>query len=382
MRVLHLTVSAAHGGRRDAILTLIDHLRPLGAECGFVALRNTAEEVAQFALQLDYFDGLQLATRPTLTELAHIARLCRAWKTDIVHAHDAASHYVAAMLRLVSPKLRVVMTFHRTLGVDSEGLQNRLRNALLLPLVHRVVTASEERRAYFRSKTTIPAAKVAVIPYGIDLTRYHPDRGQRDAVRAELGLAPETALIVAIGHFGPEKGLDQVLAGAALAAAGLAGVRWHLVILGSGSADQTAALGELSGRLLGDRATWVGFRTDVPRWLQAADLLIHAPRMEAFGLVVIQGMACGLPVVATAVGGLPEIVADGVTGRLVAAGDIAGFGAAIAALLTDPTARCRMGAAALARARDRYDARLMAARHLALYRAILGRRPAALPTTP
>ena len=135
MRVLHLTVSAAHGGRRDAILTLIDHLRPLGAECGFVALRNTRAEVAQFAQQRDYFDGLQLATPPTLSELAHIARLCRAWRTVIVHAHDAASHYVAAMRRLVSPKLRVVMTFHRTLEVDSKGGHNRLCNGPLLPLV-------------------------------------------------------------------------------------------------------------------------------------------------------------------------------------------------------------------------------------------------------
>jgi glycosyltransferase involved in cell wall biosynthesis len=129
---------------------------------------------------------------------------------------------------------------------------------------------------------------------------------------------------------------------------------------------------QLGESLLGNRVTFLGFRSDAAAWLQAADLLVHAPRMEAFGLVTTQAMACGIPVVATAVGGLPEIVTDGETGRLVQSAEPDALGAAIAGLLGDRGAREAAGRAALVRAVDHFDARHCAERHLALYREVTG----------
>ena len=374
MRVLHVTLSAAHGGRRDAILTLTDQLRRLGVECGLVALRNLPSELAEVAGQVDYCEGLEIAGRPTLRELAEVYRLCRTRRVDLIHAHDAASQYVASVLRIGAPSLRAVMTFHRTLGIESAGFRNRLRNALSLPLIHRVLTATEERRRFFLAETTIPAERVQVIPLGVDLTTFHPEPGARRALREELGLSPDTVLSLAIGHSGSEKGLDQVVAGFARAAECLGDKPWHLALLGGGAPARLAALHQLAREQLGDRVTFVGFRTDVPRWLQGADLLVHAPRLEAFGLVAVQAMATGVPVLGTAVGGLPEVIGDEAGGRLVPAGDLAALANGIVALISDEEARARLGRAALRRAREQFDAARSAERHFSLYQELLSRR--------
>lgn len=374
MRILHLTLSAARGGRRDAILTLTDHLRALGTECGLAALRNTADLEAEFPGRVDYYEGLEMAGRPSLRDLLAVRRLCQARRVQLIHAHDAGSQAVASALRIVAPSLRVVMTFHRTLGLESEGFRNKVRNALSLPMVDRILTASEERRQYFLAESVVPPSKVTVIPLGVDLTRFHPDPAAGASIRAELGLAPDTRLVLAVGHSGPEKGLDQAIRAMAAAVPGLGSRSWHLAIIGSGSPERNATLRDLARDTLGaERATFLGFRDDVPRWLQGADLLLHAPRMEAFGLVLVQAMASGLPVVATAVGGIPEIVVDGVSGRLVREGDITGLGAAVATLLADAAECRRLGAAGLARARTEYDAVRSAERHQALYRQLLDR---------
>jgi glycosyltransferase involved in cell wall biosynthesis len=375
MRVLHLTMSTAHGGRRDAILTLIDHLHPLGVECGLLALRVGADDGVDLAGRLDYYDALDLQGRPTVRELVRVARICHKRKVQIVHAHDGASQFVASMLRCVSPSLRVVMTFHRTLGIETEGWRNRVRNAVTLPLVERVLTASEERRRYFLSTTAIASEKVVVIPLGVDRRQFCPDLNQRAWVRQELGLSGDTVLIVAAGHFSAEKGIDQVIEGVAEAIPGMATKPWHLVVLGTGEARRITEMEGLGRRRLGSRVTFLGFRQDVPRWLQGADLLVHAPRMEAFGLVVIQAMACGVPVVATAVGGIPEIVVDGETGILVAPGRIEALGAAVSTLAMAHAQRRRFAEAAVTRAASVYDARLSAERHFRLYQDFL--RPAA-----
>jgi glycosyltransferase involved in cell wall biosynthesis len=371
MRILHLTLSAARGGRRDAILTLVDQLRPLGVECGIVALRDSASDVDEVADRADFVDGMGLSTRPTLHELRKVWQICRDGRFDLIHAHDHGSQYVASALRVFAPSLRAVFTFHRTLGIDTEGGRNRIRNALSMPFINRVLTASEERRRYFLDKTLTRPKKVEVIPHGIDLSRFRPRAGSRNAISAQLGVPDTATLALAIGHFGPEKGIDQVLDAAANADTRLGGNRWHLLVLGSGTPSLTDQLRRQADRLLPGKVTFLGFVPDVVPWLQAADLLIHAPRQEAFGQVVIQAMACGVPVVAVAIGGVPELVEHGASGLLAGQGDVGALGSAIARLISDPAERSRMGERALGCALQRYDAREYARKHFRLYRALV-----------
>lgn len=371
MRVLHLTLSVTPGGRREAILTLADQLRRRGVECGLLALRDTRSETAGLAGKVDYWDGMGFSGRPGILGLAAVRRVSLEHQVDLIHAHDGASQYVASALRLTNPSVGAVMTFHRTLPLESEGIRNQLRNRLSLPLIQRVLTATEERRQFFLSETATPPERVQVIPLGVDLDTFRPDPTQRDLLRAELGLSPDTVLCLAIGHCGPEKGIDQVVSAFARATSRLAGRPWHLALLGGGPTEQLEALHRTAREQLGTRVTLAGFRDDVARWLQGADLLVHAPRLEAFGLVVVQAMASAIPVLATAVGGLPEVVADGVTGRLVPPGDLDRLADELVALIGDEGERLRLGRAGVACARNLFDAKLYAARHFTLYQALL-----------
>jgi len=371
MRCLHLTLTTDRGGRRDAILTLIRNLRALGVTCGLVGLRDSPDQVASLHELVDFHAGLEAGPRIGPKAIGDLWRLCRDQRVEVLHVHDAGSQVVASALRCVLPNLRIVMTFHRSLGLDTEGWRNRLRNRVTLPAVAKVITASEERRRYFLGQAPMPPEKVAVIPHGVDLGRFHPDPSRRAWVRATLGCPPETLVAVAIGHFGPEKGLDQILAGMAVALRQLNGRPVHLAVLGAGTPEQERLLRGAGEALLGDRVTFLGFRPDVPAWLQGADLLVHAPRQEAFGLVTIQAMACGIPVVAAAVGGVPEIVADDRTGLLVPPGETDDLGGAIATVLGDDVMRSRLAEGALALAWERFDALESARRHVEIYLAAL-----------
>jgi glycosyltransferase involved in cell wall biosynthesis len=371
LRVLHLTISFARGGRRDAILTLARAGRPLGVVPFLATLRGEPEDTTVAADAFEASRDLGIRSRPSRRQLHELRDLCRAWRIQVVHAHDASSQLVASMLRIVAPSLRVVMTFHRSLSFESAGWKNRLRNALTLPLVDRVLTASAERRQHFVSENWVRNSKVETIPLGTDLTRFRPDPLAREAVRSELGMADHELLVVSAGHFGEEKGIDLALEAVGQAIDGPPPVSARMAVMGTGNPDRVAHVHAIGRRWLGDRVTFLGQRSDPERMFAAADLVVHCPRLEAFGLVVVQAMACEVAVVAARVGGLPEIVAHGETGLLAPAEDPTATAPLIRELLDSPGKRIAMASAALARARAEYTAEGYAARHRALYQQLL-----------
>lgn len=268
------------------------------------------------------------------------------------------------------------MTFHRSLGFESARPRDRLRNAVSLTLVDRVLTASEERRHHFLAENMISPGKVQVIPLGIDLDRFRPDASAREAARRELGIAAEDSLVLVMGHFGEEKGVAEAIRAVAVALAEPAHRSARLLVLGTGQPDRHALIEALGTELLGDRVIFGGHRSDPERWFRAADLFVHAPRVEAFGLVIVQAMASGTPVVAASVGGIPEIVAEHRTGELVTRPEPERMGAVISALLADPARRARYAVAGVEEARARFAADRFARDHRALYRVLTGRAPA------
>src|SRR5581483_3864765 len=134
----------------------------------------------------------------------------------------------------------------------------------------------------------------------------------RRAVRNELGLDQDVTLFGVIGHFGPEKGVDVAIrAFQALAGRSLPGPV-ALVIFGDG--PQRPELENLVRSVAAPGPVcFAGFRRDIHRCLQAIDALLHAPRLEAFGLVLIEAMATGIPVIASRTGGIPDLVREGRT---------------------------------------------------------------------
>ena len=160
-------------------------------------------------------------------------------------------------------------------------------------------------------------------------------------------------MIGTCGHFGYEKGLDVVLQTFRRLLDSIENCSLKLLILGNGSSERRAVLEDLASPCEG-RVAFLGYRADVHRLFQAFDIFLHAPRQEAFGLVVTEAMATGLPVVATRAGGIPEIIDDGITGRLAAPESPPQLADAVRELIDTPTMRSEMATSARRRASTLY----------------------------
>ena len=201
-------------------------------------------------------------------------------------------------------------------------------------------------------------------PLGIDTSVFRPQR--RDAtLREHLGLAPDTRLLIYAGRFTPEKKLDVLLE-----AVRLLGSSYHLIVVGGG-APASSPLPQQAN------VTQLPFKRDqrqLARLLASCDLLVHPGDCETFGLIVLEAMACGLPVVATNGGGVAELV-DTETGILAEPNDVDSLAGAIEAIYQRDLAR--MGQAARRKAVERYDWNEILPQVIGRYEGLLGGYPAA-----
>jgi len=311
---------------------------------------------------------------PYVGELgAQLARRLVESPPDVVHSHFWMSG-LAALLATRGPGPPVVHTFH-ALGVTKRRHQGRrhtspsarirLERALARDVVHVIATSTEERAELIRFGT--PRGAITVLPCGVDLDLFTPDgpavqRGRR-------------MRIVSVGRLVPRKGFDTVIR----ALAAVSGV--ELLIAGGPPAGELAADPE-AGRLrrvaeragVADRVELLGAvpRAQLPALLRSADVVVCAPRYEPFGIVPLEAMACGIPVVATAVGGIVDTVVDGSTGILVPPDRQDALATALRQLLAEPFWRDAYGTAGMDRARSRYSWDRVAADTHAVYRRVLG----------
>jgi glycosyltransferase involved in cell wall biosynthesis len=382
-RVLHLTLTYGRGGRSQAIRTLLQGLRHLGVECDLCCLEELTCAPQDVGGLVGAVDALERRNLVDWKALCRLHAFCRERRIRVIHAHDAASQFAAALVRLRHPGIRLLMTFHRTLGFESARFRDRARNAFAGLLSSAIITGSRERQQHFLRENLVHPRKVLRIPFGVDTRRFRPDPATRAATRQELGLGPDDLALGAVGHFGEEKGLHVVLKAFAALARGRASPPPTLVVVGDGNDARRELLRSLAGESSPGRVVFTGQRGDVERLLPAFDLLVHAPRQEAFGLVLIEAMAVGLPVVATAVGGVRDIIRHGDNGLLVAPDCPQDLAAAAAQVLASEELRRRMGRRSREIVEREFRLELYAQRHLRLYRGLLaGRRPASADEPP
>jgi glycosyltransferase involved in cell wall biosynthesis len=194
-----------------------------------------------------------------------------------------------------------------------------------------------------------PAAPLRLIYHGVDHTALRPRPEARGAARDQLGLPQAARVIGSVGNFTPKKDQRTLIDALALLRADHPAAR--LVLVGTGPLqDQLTAHAQAAG--VADQVVFAGMRADVPELLPAFDVFALSSLQEGLPVAVMEALASGLPVVATRVGGLPEIVTDGVEGRLVAPADPAGLAAALGEVLGDGALRARMGVAAAVRSQE------------------------------
>jgi glycosyltransferase involved in cell wall biosynthesis len=345
LRVAHVIHSLGAGGAEAVLATLAGAARRVGVETVVIGLSDADDDRAVPALHAAGAQVHQLhRARHDPRAVLDVVRLLRRERVDVVHTHlkhaDVVGGVAARALALPA-----VSTLHLIAGrADGWAARARLRLAMeaRARCFRTVVALSEAQRAWYRQQGG--AGPVALVPNGVE----EPLPGRpRPAVRRALGVADGEVLALTVSLLRPEKGHRTLLDAVRLLPPDLP-VRFALAGDGELLDELAATVGQ--DERLASRVRLLGFRPDVTDLLQAADLVVHPSAEDALPTALIQALAAGRAVLATAVGGIPDIVgAD--AGRLVPAGDPDALAAGLTALVGDPDLRARSGRAG----RRRYE---------------------------
>lgn len=346
MKVAHVHRMRGIGGSERHVLTLLPALAARGIEPVFVGLDDPAWDPA------DFYDALTVpAVRipaPRDLDPLLLSRLVRGLRADVVHTHLVHADLYGGL----AAKLRgttLVSTKHNDDPFRTGVFRFAERG--LARLADRVIAISDSLRRFTVDQVGVPAEKVETIHYGLDEPPRAWGTNPPDAV-------PENARVVlSTSRLTRQKGID-------VAVEALSFLPDDVVLVVLGEGPEREPLEALAReRVVESRVILPGRVPDVASWLRRASVYVQPARWEGFGLAVLEAMVCGVPVVATNVSSLPELVADGETGLLVPPDDPAALARAIEGALADPA----LGAAGLARARREFSVQRMADRTVALY---------------
>ena len=358
--IVHVLSSYGVGGQERVALDLAIGQQARGHRVGVVSLAPPpdgamAKEFSDAGIEVGRVEkrgGLD----PTL--IPRLARELRARRADIVHTHNPLPLiYGAPAARLIG-----AAAIHTKHGINPGGRAHMLLRRAAAQLAHAFVAVSDTTAAQARKQHDMPEGRLHTIPNGIRLERYQPDAEARAAARVELGLG-DAWVVGSVGRLDDYK--NQALLVRAMAPLLSSSVR--LVIVGDG--PSRAALEAEVARLPEPR--WVvltGRRMDVPALMPAFDVFALSSKTEGLPLVVPEAMSAGLPVIATAVGGLPSVIDEGHTGMLVPV-DESALRAALKKLADDHELARELGRHARTAALARYSSERMVDAYLDLYAA-------------
>jgi glycosyltransferase involved in cell wall biosynthesis len=366
---------------RLRVLWLVKGLGPGGAERLMVAAAGAHDRTA-FDLRTAYLLPWKDALVPDLEALdvpcsclevrderdvrwaIRLRQLLTEHPVDVLHAQ---SPYPAGVARLVARSLprrirpALVYTVHNTW--TSFSRPTRALNRATYGLDAADVAVSEIVRS---TLPTRPRSRTRTVVHGIDLAGVREQRARRAVVRTELGLTPDEFVVGTVANFRAQKDYPNLLAAARLLADRDVPVR--IVAVGQGPQEaETRALHaslDLDGRVI-----LTGRRDDAVAVMGACDAFVMASNNEGLPVAIMEALALGLPVVSTAVGGIPEAITDGVEGLLVPARDPGALADAVTRVATDATLRTRLAVGAMA-AGDRYDIRTTVSRLEDIYREV------------
>jgi glycosyltransferase involved in cell wall biosynthesis len=338
--VLQVVLTLGTGGTERLVVQLCQRLRDR-----FRLAVCTLDEPGAWAADLTSagIDIIPLARRPGFRpDLGYrIARVARQRGVKVVHSHHYSPFVYGLIATLVHPGLRLVFTEHGRLSDGPPSPKRRLVNPLLgrLPGEHFAVsnTLKESMAA-----EGFPASRITVIPNGIDPGRT-PDGGDRRLARQVIGFPDDVFVVGTVARLDPVKDLGTLVA--AFARLREAHPKSALAIVGDGpEASRLEAIASECG--VAPHVRMMGQRDDVRGLLAGFDVYVNSSTSEGVSLSILEAMAAQLPVVATRVGGTPEVILDGSTGMLVPARSPHALAHALAVLAADARQRTTLGESA------------------------------------
>jgi glycosyltransferase involved in cell wall biosynthesis len=373
LRVLHLINHLGVGGAEMALVNLVNAFDPnvleawvgglfsLGPLTG--RLRLSGERISDFRFRAPRYET-------DLPAMARLIRFIRNQRFDVVHTHLPQSNTAGRLAAWLAGTPVIVATEHNTYFMKSRAAV--LMDRVLSFASARLVAVSGAVREFASQQAGIPVDRFVIIPNGIEIdVMPRLDGSQRRAKKAVFGFDAQAAVCLTVGRLVPQKGIDVLIESADRVRRRFPKAVFVVAGGGQGEGGLRARIAEEG---LEGCVHLLGPRSDVHELMEISDILVMPSRWEGLPVAMLEACAHGLPVVASRVGGIPEVIESGITGLLVEPDDPAALAGGILTLLKDPTMRQALGAAARDRVVERFDARRVASRMGELYFDLLSRR--------
>jgi glycosyltransferase involved in cell wall biosynthesis len=369
MRVLHVVESLDRGGLERVVCDLAIEQQRRGHFVEVMCLFTAGE----FAADLKAAGlAVHVAGKKPGLDLAAMGRLratARAGRHEVLHTHNPVANYYACMAMPLSWRSLPIVNTRHNMGARNPADRREQLFRWSMVRTAKVAMVSPQVSRKFVDAGVVPAAKAAVVMNGIPVDRYvEANEVTRAAARQTLGLPAEGRIIGTVGRLVGVKNHALLLAAAAPLCHADAALR--LVLIGDGEL-RGALMSQARDLGISDQLVLTGERADIPQVLPAFDVFAMPSISEGHSIALLEAACTGLPVVATAVGGNPEIVQDGRTGVLVPTQDAEALREALGALLSDAAHRQNLGAQARLWARDTVSLAAMTTRYDDLYRSVV-----------
>lgn len=324
--------------------------------------------------------GLKITAIPTLVRnpsplkdwqaLRDLTQCFRARQYHIVHTHTSKAGFIG---RWAAHRAGTPIIIHTPHGHIYDGYFRSLTARVYLALerraarwTDRMVCLTGNEKAVYEKLSIGDPAKYTEIFSGIDLSAFKNIAAERDAVREEFAIPKNAFVVGGVGRLERVKGFTYLIGAARALSESIPDL--HVLIAGDGAERQRL---RTEAAALGSRVHFTGMRADIARLMAGMDILAVPSLNEGMGRVVLEAGASGLPVIAARVGGLPDVVEDGVTGILVPPRNPAALAEALASLASAPERRTAMGAAARRKVVPAFGLEAMVARIEALYEELI-----------
>ena len=352
MRILQVSSARAFGGGERHLADLARGLSGRGHELFAVLREGSALRERLAGVPPQNVFTLPLRNTLDFGSTLKLLQFARSHRVEIVHAHVARDYWHAAYAAKGTRGPRLVVTRHVLFPLS------RYTHRYTLSEASRVIAVSEAVARSLRAQKLFDEGKLRVVENGVDLSRFERARAEADR---DLGSPDRPLRVGIVGELSAVKGQEDFVRAAAIVGARFGDRVVEFLVVGednSRGGEYRARVERLiSGLGLCDRVRLTGRLSEdaLARLLASLDLFVSTSHSEAFGMAMVEAMACGVPVVATATEGAREIIEEGVTGLLVPVGDFSSLAASISSLLEDGRRREAFGASALAAARERFD---------------------------
>ena len=358
MKILHINTERTWRGGEQQTLYLLSSLNDLQVKCHLVCQPGSpmAERAVAAGVRVI---PIAMHGEGDLVAGFRLNRLIRAHRYDIVHSHTSHAHTLAFMASIGSDICRLVtrrvdFTIFRNRFLPLNGIKYHFMADYYIAISHKIKAVMVA--------DGIAVDRIFVVHSGIDLDRFEKAAG--DHLISEFNLESDTPVIINVAHLAGHKGQQFLVRAIPLVLKEIPEARFFII----GEGELMAELQALADSLRINQAlTFTGFRQDVGAFYKLADLFVMSSVQEGLGTAVLDALALGKPVVGTDAGGIPEVIKDGETGRLVVAGNAQALADGIIQMLVHKDDALRMGRQGQAIVREQYSIEAMVGKNLAVY---------------